>query len=74
VSDLDVAFSLDRAGAATVELLDLQGRRVVARSVVATEGPQRVRLASRSEVAPGVYFVRLRTERRALTARVAVLR
>jgi hypothetical protein len=72
--DLDVAFSLDRPGTVALDLLDLQGRRMASRSLSAGEGEQRVRLAGRGELEPGIYFIRIVLGERHATARVAVVR
>jgi hypothetical protein len=74
-----VTFDLPRAGKATLEVLDLQGRRV--RSLL--DGMQ---VAGRHQadwdgsdqsgraVGPGVYFYRLRSEQLTKSQRVAVIR
>jgi len=57
---LYVAFALPTGAAARLELLDLGGRRVVAREVGSLGvGRHAVNLAERRHVAPGLYWVRL---------------
>lgn len=74
-----VAFSLARAGTASLEAFDAAGRRVstLARGVMPA-GPQSVSWSgvdeSGSPLPGGVYFLRLHTEDRELTTRVLVLR
>jgi hypothetical protein len=58
VGDLVVSFSLPTRERAAIELLDVQGRRVLNRSLGALEpGEHRVTLEARLE--PGLYFARL---------------
>jgi hypothetical protein len=61
--------------AATLDLLDVGGRRIAAQQV-GTLGPgsHRVRLDSAAAVPPGVYWLRLRQGARTLVARGAVIR
>jgi hypothetical protein len=70
-----VEFMLPSTRPATVELLDISGRRVELRLLV-TPGIGRsiVQLAPERVLAPGLYWVRLRQENRVATARVAVIR
>ena len=72
---LVVAFTLGDAGPASLELLDLAGRRLEwAFLPVAAAGEQRLQLAPRGRHAPGVYFVRLRQGADERFARVAIVR
>jgi subtilisin family serine protease len=75
VKDVVVVFSLADSRAATLELLDVSGRRVAAQEVGGLgAGRHVVTLGADVHVSPGVYLVRLRQAGRALTARVAVIR
>ena len=69
---LSVRFSLPVAGAATLDVFDVSGRRTAAREVGAS-GPGWHAL-SLGDAAPGLYVVRLRQQGRSLTSRVAVIR
>lgn len=75
VGDLRVAFTLPNRDAATLELFDVAGRRIVRREV-GSLGPGRhvVGLDPSRGLHAGLYFVRLATSERALHARVAVIR
>jgi hypothetical protein len=69
-----VSFTLPAAGAATLELLDVGGRRVAAREVGALgAGAHKVALAGERRLAAGVYFVRLTQGAKRATARVTIL-
>ena len=75
VRELAVSFSLPDAAPATLELLDLAGRRV--RSVdVGTLGTGRhtVALGERVGLPSGVYLVRLRHSGRSLVAKCVLMR
>ncbi len=75
VGELEVAFSLARGATANLELLDLMGRRLESRRVTSDAGgEQRVTLASRGALAPGVYVVRLADGARALVRRAVLIR
>ena len=69
-----VWFTLPGSGPASLELMDVAGRRVLRRDVGAL-GPGRhsVTLAV-AALRPGLYFVRLRRDGRVLARRVAVIR
>lgn len=67
---LTLAFVLPSAARASVELLDVSGRRVLSREVSAAAGRQLLRLDER--LAPGVYVARLSQAGRAVTSRVVV--
>ena len=71
--DLTIAFTLPDASQATLELLDVAGRRVESRAVGAL-GPGRhtVRLDEERSIAAGVYWVRLSHPGRVLTTRGVV--
>ena len=71
---VDLWFSLPRAEAAELELLDLAGRRVVTREV-GTFGPGRhhIDLADARSLAPGLYFVRLVQGHATARAKVVVV-
>jgi len=72
--DLGLAFVLPGAGEASVELIDLAGRRVLERSLgTLSAGPHAVTLAGATGVlAPGVYFLRLTHAHETVTRRVAL--
>ena len=75
VSDMWVSFSLPGGDAATLELLDLAGRRVMRRDVGGLgAGTHTFRLGSTSGIAPGVYLLRLRQGKREVIAKAAVIR
>jgi immune inhibitor A len=73
--DIIVAFSLPDAGSATLELIDISGRRVVAQEV-GSLGPGRhaVALGGGMSHAPGVYLARLSRAGKSFTVRAVVLR
>ena len=75
VRELTASFTLPSAAPATLELLDLAGRRVSGREV-GSLGPGRhaLRLDQSPQLAPGVYWLRLTQGGRALTARGVVVR
>jgi hypothetical protein len=69
-----VSFALPTAGNATVEVLDVAGRRMAAETYAAlSAGPHRVALRGTS-LAPGLYLVCLRFGDRTLVTRGAVIR
>jgi uncharacterized repeat protein (TIGR01451 family) len=72
---LRVALSLASREPATLELLDIAGRRI-ARREVGWLGPGRheVALAPAGALAPGFYFLRLTQSGRSLRSRVSILR
>ena len=70
-----VAFTLPAAGAATLELLDIAGRRVAVREMQSLgAGRQRFDVTSGNSVAPGLYLVRVASGVRQATAKVVVVR
>ena len=73
-SGLNVALVLPTGAAARLELLDVSGRRVVAREVGSLGvGRHTVNLAEGRRVAPGLYWVRLTQGANQRTTRVAVI-
>jgi len=75
VGPLDVSFSLPSALAASIELLDLAGRRVIERQV-GSLGPGRhlMRLDPGVPIAPGIYWLRLRQGSQQFLTRAVVMR
>jgi len=75
IGPLSVAFTLPRAEPATLALLDVSGRQVVARDV-GSLGPGRhlIRLGECSCTPPGMYWLRLTQAGRSLVKRAAVIR
>jgi len=79
-TDVEVAFTLGRAGPVDLEVYDVLGRevRAVARRERLGAGPQSLRWDGRDaagrEAGAGLYFVRLRTERATWTRTVARVR
>jgi hypothetical protein len=75
VDILTVSVVLESGEPATLELLDLGGRRVLAREVGQLGyGSHSVTLAGARALAPGVYIVRITQSGRSATAKVSVLR
>ncbi len=73
-ADLNAAFSLPNSDAATLELLDVSGRSLLSQEVGSLgSGTHLVRLADHGTVAPGLYWLRLRQNRRSLIARGVVV-
>ena len=71
---LSVQFTLPDARAATLELFDLAGRRILARDVgLLGAGAHSVTLGAGRRLAPGVYLVRLAQGGRSATVRVAII-
>jgi hypothetical protein len=67
-----IAFTLGRAGAATVSVHDVRGRRVFERALgVMPSGPNRVTLGAR--LGPGVYWARIRANGAERAAKLVVL-
>jgi parallel beta helix pectate lyase-like protein/K319-like protein len=71
--ELSVEFSLADHTSASVELIDIAGRRVAVREV-GSFGPGRHRLELKEDVPAGVYLVRLAQGTRIRLMKVAVLR
>ena len=74
--DLGLAFVLPAAGEASVEVMDLAGRRVLERSLgTLSAGPHAVTLAGATgALSPGVYFLKLTHANASVTRRVALSR
>ena len=73
--ELSVAFALPSPAPARLELLDVGGRRVVAREVgTLGAGRHTVSLGGGREVAPGIYWLRLIQGTNQQRMRVAVIR
>ena len=73
-NDLNVAFVLPTGAAARLELLDLSGRRVLAREVGSLgAGRHVVNLAEGRKVAPGMYWVGLTQGAKRNATRVVVI-
>jgi hypothetical protein len=73
-SALEVAFTLPGSAPASLDLIDVSGRRVAARAVGALgPGTHTVTLEGGS-LAPGIYFVRLRQGNQRAVARAALTR
>jgi hypothetical protein len=74
-SALSVRFTLPSAAAASLELLDVSGRRIAAREVGSLgSGQHTLDLGDGQCPAPGLYLVRLTQGANTRTTRVAVLR
>jgi hypothetical protein len=71
---LTVRFELPQSGPARVDVTDVAGRRVLARSLAGEPGVQTIDLAPADELAPGVYFVRITQGASAAVARATVRR
>src|SRR5262245_12674733 len=71
--ELWVTFSLARSDAATLELIDVAGRRVREQTVSGI-GRQTVDLVAGARLAPGVYLVRLTQHGRSVVMRASVVR
>lgn len=70
-----VSFALPDASPASLEVLDVGGRRIVQREVGSLgPGNHLVRLDDGTSFAPGIYWLRLRQGARALLARGVVVR
>jgi hypothetical protein len=70
-----VSFALADASPATIEVLDLAGRRVESREVGAFgAGPHELALGEGREWAPGVYLLRLSRAGTAVTRKLAIVR
>ena len=72
--ELTVAFSLPTREPATIELLDVAGRRVIGRPVGAYgPGDHVIRLGDGRRFSPGVYLLRLSQGKRSVTRKTVVL-
>jgi hypothetical protein len=75
LGSFNVSFSLPDARPARLELYDVSGRRVLAREVGAMgAGTHVIRLGETSQLASGVYWLRLVHPTKTLVARAALLR
>lgn len=75
VDRLDATFSLASADPARLELVDVTGRRVLAREVGSLgAGPHTVQMVGARNFQPGVYFVRLTQGDRSQSRRVILER
>ena len=75
VGPLAVSFALPSAAPASLEVLDVSGRRRMQRDVGALgAGTHVVRFDEGATLEPGVYWIRLRQDDRTLIARGAVVR
>ena len=75
IGAMRVSFSLPAAGAASLELLDLSGRRVIDREVGGLGAGRHVlRLDSGERIVPGIYWLRLRQGAQQMLARAVVMR
>ncbi|HTM57143.1 MAG TPA: hypothetical protein VL123_01880 [Candidatus Udaeobacter sp.] len=73
--ELWVSFSLPNDDPASLDLLDVGGRRVAAIDAGALgAGIHRLRMAPATDLAPGVYLIRLRQSGRTLIAKAAIIR
>jgi Bacterial Ig-like domain (group 3)/FG-GAP-like repeat len=73
-SRLTIQFTLPAAGSATLDLLDVSGRRIASREVGGLgAGPHAIDLGSGGRIEPGIYMVRLRQAGAVRTRRVTVL-
>ena len=73
VNDLTVSFSLPTEEAATLEMIDLAGRRLFVRELALPAGHHTLHL-DQAPPAAGVYFVKLTQKNRTATARAVFLR
>ena len=75
VVPLTIVFTLPRAEPATLDLLDVSGRQIIAREV-GTFGPGRheIRLGECGCTPPGMYWLRLSQAGRSLVKRVVVVK
>src|SRR5262249_52740422 len=72
---LVAAFSLPSSAPATLELLDLSGRRVLAREVGSLgEGSHLLELGQTALTPPGIYWLRLRQAGETRSARAVIAR
>jgi hypothetical protein len=70
---MQVRFRLPNAEGASLELIDVRGRRVFRRDVLGA-GSHVVDLAGETKLAPGVYVIRLVQGDRVQRQKVAVIR
>jgi hypothetical protein len=72
--DLFVRFTLPSAAGATLELLDVAGRRVRSIAVGGAAGRRTVNLGAGPALPAGIYLVRLAQRGASVTAKVAIVR
>lgn len=72
--NLMVSFTMTRAESATLELLDVSGRRVRSRAIEPVLGAQRVQLNGAEPLPTGLYWARLSQGGGYQTAKVVVVR
>lgn len=73
--EVNVVFTVPDAEMVRIEIVDVRGRRVLARDLGSLgPGTHTQRIAERGALAAGVYFVRLHYGARTLTGKLAVLR
>jgi hypothetical protein len=70
---MTVRFTLPSDAPATIELLDVTGRRVDARTLSGQAGRQSVELGSVTRIPPGLYWIRLRHAGREGSTRAVML-
>jgi hypothetical protein len=71
---LSVAFALESAAPARLEVLDVAGRRVLAREVGALGPGQHILRLEKARLPAGIYTVRLAQSGRAVVTRAAIVR
>jgi hypothetical protein len=71
---LEVAVALPASAPATLEVIDVRGRRVASRALVAQAGRQVVRLDEARRMAAGLYWVRVRQGDAGAALRVTIVR
>jgi hypothetical protein len=74
VDELVVSFTLPSGDAATLEMIDVSGRRVLARALTGLSAGRHTLRLDQAPPAAGVYFLRLTQKGRSVTARAAYLR
>lgn len=72
--ELVVSFTLPTDDAATIELIDVAGRRVFARELAGLPAGRHTLRLDQAKPTAGVYFIRLTQRERSITTRAAVLR
>jgi hypothetical protein len=72
MGDVQVSFELPVGGPATLELLDVSGRRVLARRLDGMGAGAHVLTLSGRRTAPGMYFLRLVQGAQAVTRKIAI--
>jgi hypothetical protein len=75
VGELSVRFALRGSEPATLELMDLAGRRIAKQEVGSLGiGPHVVSLGEGMSLRPGIYLIRLTQGTRSLSAKAVVIR